>query len=247
MIRVKRLISSDIIKIGTFVKPYTRKYDHNFLKIKVSVERQRQLHDIKTFVSNVIDDRNICDMIGNFVMNVPYKIELDKDYEDKIKEENICILPVIKQNTIFGVLAKDFEMCMEYEEELLCCLSDEQKDYLYVSHMVNKAGNRYVCLGIARMYELYYVKKAYQEAYQLMKNSWLNRLNSNDKKERNEIQHVLNDWFEQEVSTYIFKRQLMSKEVIYDNMKYIKTLTKKQKIKMESNGKNKMVKKYLIK
>lgn len=236
MLKIQELNKKDLVKIGEFKKPYTKKYDHNFSKIKISIERQHKSNILIQSIKKVIHDVNICEAISDFVHVIPYKINLIND--DFVNDTSLCFLPLIKNNSIYAVSKDKFDIMMLYENELICLLSDFQKDFLYVSHLHEKDNSKYVCLGITRMYDLYHIKIAYQETYQLMKKNY---------KEHNiegDFRKVLQDWFEQEVATYLFKISLMSKEVIFDNMKYI---TKKIKSKESECHKNKMVKKYLIK
>lgn len=236
MLKIQELKQKDLVKIGEFKKPYTKKYDHNFSKIKTSIERQHQSNILIQSIQKVIHDLNICEAINDYVHVIPYKINLIND--DFVNETSLCFLPLIKNNSIYAVSKDKFDIMMLYENELICLLSDFQKDFLYVSHLHEKDNSKYVCLGITRMYDLYHIKKAYQETYQLMKKNYKEHSIEGD------FRKVLQDWFEQEVTTYLFKRSLMSKEVVMDNMKYI---TKKTKSKESECHKNKMVKKYLIK
>ena len=233
MLKIQELQRKDLIKIGEFKKPYTKKYDHNFSKIKISIERQCQNDLLKQHAKKVIQDENICDMITDFVNVIPYKIKIDNDY---LLSDDLCLLPLIKNNTLYGLPKHKLSFVMTYEGDFICLLSDFQKDFIYISHLYEKEDCKFACLGITRMYDLYHIKKAYQEAYQLMRQNYKeNNIESDYKK-------ILQDWFEQEVSTYLFKRSLMSKEVVLDNMKYIMKKTQENEC-----YKNKMVKKYLIK
>jgi hypothetical protein len=237
MLKIEELKQKDLVKIGEFKKPYTKKYDHNFSKIKLSIERQHQSNILIHSLKKVIHDVNICEAINDYVHVIPYRINLNHT-NNNFNDTSLCLLPLIKNNSIYAVSKDKFDIMMLYENELICLLSDFQKDFLYVSHLHEKDNSKYACLGITRMYDLYHIKKAYQETYQLMKKNYKEHSIEGD------FRKVLQDWFEQEVATYLFKRSLMSKEVIFDNMKYI---TRKTKSKESECHKNKMVKKYLIK
>jgi len=237
MLKIQELNKKDLVKIGEFKKPYIKKYDHNFSKIKISIERQHQTNILIESLKKVIDEENICEAISDFVNVIPYKINFSNtDYY--VNETSLYFLPLIKNNSIYAVSKDKFDIIMLYENELICLLSDFQKDFLYVSHLYEKHEGKYACLGITRMYDLFHIKKAYQETYQLMKQNYKHYNIEGD------FRKVLQDWFEQEVTTYLFKRSLMSKEVVFDNMKYI---TKRTKSKENECYKNKMMKKYLIK
>ena len=165
-------------------------------------------------------DKFLLDHIVSYTYNPPY--------ETILLEKTKYILPVIKSceenngwYNIYGTNDMNNSIVWKFDNKIISVI---QSTDIQFSHIVSFNNIEYACLTINKLPDLHDIKRTYTTVFHLMKQF---NHEMNDKM----CLDVLNDWFEKEISDFIFRICLMTKETINSHMNYIQNdIVKNMKI-----------------
>lgn len=208
MIRIENI---SIINIGRIKLPQSiaNTRQSKLSKIIIKCFKQSCLHrELLESIDNFSGDKYLLEHLVSYAYNPLY--------ETQINNKTKYVLPFItpynsEWYNIYGTNELNNSIVWKYEDKIISILDSPD---LKFSHIVLNNNIEYACLSIRRLPDIQDIKKTYTTVYHLMKEF-------NHQMSEKTCLEILSDWFEKEISDFLFRICQMTKETIESNLDYI--------------------------